>query len=375
MGKHVVSVRLLTVMITVALVTSMSAGAANAASYSGAVQPAASAVAASSAGAAAAGSGLAPCTKPLSGTDKDCESTSPTVDRWWDATAAASSCIVKWTIDWGDGSPIWTGTFAEGSPGLHLLASHNYNANVFTTYTETVTDSIVSGPCSGAATYVFHFTLLKSALAPTLPTVPFISACQAEWAVELASLGLSLVEVAGLFRIPGGPYVGVLVLTVQGVILFHFLYTCVINNPTSSTESSTASSAISLPPLPPAFAYGISHPGKPFKPSGTVLPFPQITGIYGYQKGPLVYFSLTYANPDNDAMGFGFVGINGAGWAYESHPFSNPSYGIVGKDTIDYPFNLACGTAQQYNSWVEAWIYNSQGLRSYPVEVYLSCTT
>jgi eukaryotic-like serine/threonine-protein kinase len=106
-----------------------------------------------------------------------------------------------------------------------------------------------------------------------------------------------------------------------------------------------------------------------------VIQRPQITGIFGYQKGSLVYFSLTYSNPDHDAKGFGFVGINGARWALENHPFSSPSYGIVGKDRIDYPFNLACGTATQYKSYVEAWIYDSHGQRSNPVDVALSCTT
>lgn len=296
--------------------------------------------------------------------------------RWRQFTGSGvGSCTFTGSIDWGDGTTS-SRTFVDPAPGVvYLIASHTYGAEAqTTTYTETFTGSVDSGSCNSATT-VFHFTHLKSAVAPALPTVPFTSACQEELGAELASLSLSLLEVAGVFVIPGGPLVGVLILGLQGFILFHFLYTCVVNNSTSITESSTAASAVSLPPLPPAFAYGASHPGKWFKPSGTVLPFPQITGIYSYQKGSLVYFSLTYANPDNDAMGFGFVGINGAGWAYESHPFSSPSYGIVGKDRIDYPFNLACGTAQQYNSWVEAWIYNSQGLRSYPVEVYLSCTT
>ena len=38
-------------------------------------------------------------------------------------------------------------------------------------------------------------------------------------------------------------------------------------------------------------------------------------------------------------------------------------------------FNLGCGTAHQLNSYVEAWIYDSQGIRSNPVEVALTCTT
>ena len=117
----------------------------------------------------------------------------------------------------------------------------------------------------------------------------------------------------------------------------------------------------------------MSHLGKLFKAS---LPrIPEIAGVDGYQKGNLYYFSLHYSDPGHDAMGFGFAGVNGSGWAPESHPFSSPSYGIVGKDSIDYPFNLACGTAQEYKSQVEAWIYDSQGLLSTPVHVALTCTT
>jgi len=131
----------------------------------------------------------------------------------------------------------------------------------------------------------------------------------------------------------------------------------------------------SFPRIPRVFSYGASHLGKPFKSAGKVPRAPQINGIDGYQKGALAYFSISYANPGHDAKGFGFIGINGAGWALENHPFSSPSFGIAGHNRIDYPFNLACGAAQQFNSYVEAWIYDSLGLRSYPFKVALSCTT
>ena len=49
-------------------------------------------------------------------------------------------------------------------------------------------------------------------------------------------------------------------------------------------------------------------------------------------------------------------------------------YGIVGQDSIAYPFNEACGTAQQYDSYVEAWIYDTAGDRSTPVIIHLVCT-
>jgi YVTN family beta-propeller protein len=101
----------------------------------------------------------------------------------------------------------------------------------------------------------------------------------------------------------------------------------------------------------------------------------QITRVETYQKGALVYFRIYYRDPDNDAEGFGFVGVNGSGWAEETHAFSSPSYGIVGPGRIDYPFNLGCGTPQQISqSDVKAWIYDTAGVRSKPVIIHLSCT-
>ncbi len=66
--------------------------------------------------------------------------------------------------------------------------------------------------------------------------------------------------------------------------------------------------------------------------------------------------------------------MNGSGWAQENHPFSSPSYGIVGSDWVEYPFNLACGTSQQYQSDVQAWIYDTASARSHPVTIHLACT-
>jgi len=102
-------------------------------------------------------------------------------------------------------------------------------------------------------------------------------------------------------------------------------------------------------------------------------PLPQITGVTTYQQGELVYFKITYADPGNDAQGFGFVGVNGSGWAEENHPFSDPSYGIVGPGTVAYPFNLGCGTDQAYQSQLQAWIYDTAGDRSEPVTIDLAC--
>jgi hypothetical protein len=108
----------------------------------------------------------------------------------------------------------------------------------------------------------------------------------------------------------------------------------------------------------------------------TSAPAPQvpvITTAGTYTQGALVYFDIQYADPGHDAEGFGFVGVNGSGWAEENHPFASPSYGIVGPDSISYPFNEECGTAQQYDSYVEAWIYDTAGQHSTPVVIHLAC--
>ena len=108
-------------------------------------------------------------------------------------------------------------------------------------------------------------------------------------------------------------------------------------------------------------------------PSGGSLQVPKITSVGTYQKGALVYFDIHYSDPGHDAQGFGFVGVNGSGWAEENHPFSNPSYGIVGPDSVAYPFNEGCGTAQQYASYVKTWIYDKAGDRSTPLVIHLVC--
>ena len=95
---------------------------------------------------------------------------------------------------------------------------------------------------------------------------------------------------------------------------------------------------------------------------------PEIISVGTYTQGVFVYFDIHYADPGNNAEGFGFVGVNGSGWAEEDHPFSSPSYGIAGSDSIAYPFNEGCGTGQPYDSDVKAWIYDTAGNRSAPVQ-------
>jgi hypothetical protein len=110
------------------------------------------------------------------------------------------------------------------------------------------------------------------------------------------------------------------------------------------------------------------------QPSTPAPQVPVITSATTYTEGVDVYFDIHYADPGHDAAGFGFVGVNGSGWAEEAHPFTSPSYGIVGPDSIAYPFNEACGTNQQYSSYVEAWIYDTAGAHSTPAVIDLTCS-
>ena len=153
-----------------------------------------------------------------------------------------------------------------------------------------------------------------------------------------------------------------------------------------TTPSSPASSASTSPVTTPSTFMSRSptgsppastRPAAPRTPVSTPAPpkVPQITSAGTYQQGELVYFNIHYTDPGNNVEGFGFVGVNGSGWAEENHPFSSPSYGVVGTDSIAYPFNEACGTSQQYASYVKAWIYNTAGVRSKPVIIHLVCTT
>jgi len=104
---------------------------------------------------------------------------------------------------------------------------------------------------------------------------------------------------------------------------------------------------------------------------------PQIVRTETFTEGVLVYFKIFFTDPNNNAAGFGFRGIENSGWAPETHPFASPSYGRVSLSvspaTVEYPFNLGCGTASQYESNVEAWIYDSVGLNSQPVTIHLAC--
>jgi hypothetical protein len=101
---------------------------------------------------------------------------------------------------------------------------------------------------------------------------------------------------------------------------------------------------------------------------------PVITQVTTQVLGVMIYVKVEYYDSDHDAAGFGFVGANGYGWAEEQHPFSSPSYGTPGADSIEYPFNSGCGTSQASSSAVQFWIFDKDGIRTRPVTVQLTCS-
>ena len=101
---------------------------------------------------------------------------------------------------------------------------------------------------------------------------------------------------------------------------------------------------------------------------------PDITRVYTYQRGVMVYVDISYTDTGNDAAGFGFVGVNETSQPEENYPFSSPSDGIVEPGSITYSFNQECGTIRQHASYIKAWIYDSSGARSKSVLIHLVCS-
>ena len=110
-------------------------------------------------------------------------------------------------------------------------------------------------------------------------------------------------------------------------------------------------------------------------PGGRSDDTPRIISVSTHTEGVMVYATVKYADADGDAVGFGFEGVNGSGWAPEEHTFSSPSYGRVSADGIEYPFNQNCGNASQARSDVEFWIYDDQGQRSQSASTSLVCSS
>jgi hypothetical protein len=99
-----------------------------------------------------------------------------------------------------------------------------------------------------------------------------------------------------------------------------------------------------------------------------------ISGTGTYREGGLVYARVNFTDPDGRASGFGFEGVGGAGWGRENHPFSDPSFGRISPGQVDYPFNLACDSPEQYESDIRMWIYGDD-ITTEPVTIHLACTT
>ena len=154
-----------------------------------------------------------------------------------------------------------------------------------------------------------------------------------------------------------------------GRVLFDGAY--IDGNPIGSAPHLTEHT---LDPNPGVGISPIGANGDNFTVSTALPAVPRITSATTYTKGKLVYFDIHYADPGNDAEGFGFVGVKGSGWAEENHPFWSPSYGIVGPHSIAYPFNQGCGTANQFSSYVKAWIFDTALKTSKSVTIHLVCS-
>ena len=173
---------------------------------------------------------LAPCTKPLFGPNKDCESTSPNVDRWWSSTAA-ESCTIQFQVNWDDGTSS-TRTFVDPPKGLHLIASHTYKG--YTEYSEVVTSSVLSGNCSPVPTTTFEITHLPSSLPSFLESLGILPACYADFVPNPADISLKEIDLGdtlGLYKI--GKKLGALfkVTHVAGVaylVLFELPFDCAV---------------------------------------------------------------------------------------------------------------------------------------------------
>jgi serine/threonine protein kinase len=152
------------------------------------------------------------------------------------------------------------------------------------------------------------------------------------------------------------------------------------SRPPPSTTPAAVSPSASRPPASPSPSPSITVSPSPAAPSSpppdaspSPAPAPEITGSGTYREGTWVYFDVQYADPGNDARGFGFMGVNGSRWMEATYPFSNPDEGIPGPDNIAYPLDLECGTAGQHVAEVEAWIYDTAGQSSQPVRISLAC--
>ena len=146
-------------------------------------------------------------------------------------------------------------------------------------------------------------------------------------------------------------------------------------SPSASRSPSASPSPVSPSPSPSTTVSPSPAAPSSLPPgvSPSPAPAPEITGSVTYREGTRVYFDVQYADPGNDARGFGFMGVNGSRWMEATYPFSSPDEGIAGPGNIAYPLDLECGTAGQHVAQVEAWIYDIAGQSSQPVRISLAC--
>jgi serine/threonine protein kinase len=111
------------------------------------------------------------------------------------------------------------------------------------------------------------------------------------------------------------------------------------------------------------------------QPRGSSSTPPQITRTYTYQLGEMMYVDVYYADPGNNAAGFGFAGADGSSVGQKNYPFSSPGDGIIEPGSISYPFNQACGTPQRRSSSVLVWVYDTAGTRGNERVIHLVCPT
>jgi hypothetical protein len=102
---------------------------------------------------------------------------------------------------------------------------------------------------------------------------------------------------------------------------------------------------------------------------------PSITHYETFVEGDFVYIRLYHTG---SPTGFGFVGVNGSGWAQEEIPFSGPTSPYWTRvspngDRVDYPFNHLCSTHPENKSDIDMWVYSSTQ-RSPRVGINLACS-
>jgi serine/threonine protein kinase len=130
-------------------------------------------------------------------------------------------------------------------------------------------------------------------------------------------------------------------------------------NPAEGPTATSSASTIASPPAVPGV------------PSGPL----QVTKVYTYQQGPMVFVEIYYTDRDNNADGFGFMGVDGSPIADVTYQFSSPGDGIVETGSIRYPFDEGCGTGQHRSDSIEVWVTaaGKRSPRSAPVR--LACAS